>query len=230
MVRLTQFYNFNAAQKQSWQTLPALHQLHSISIVLPIPSVFLLRKLTNAPQKVTYNHYFNYDSQYPKYFMGPITKPASFQVSQSCKDQKCNTEMRKLVAKSMQGNSFTLGMPSKILQSIGKLCVEVHITDLISTTYHYASKVWLIFWRRERLQNILFIYVEGGLNFFEVHSIPCGVEGIHLFLNLKKIPFLPYLIHTPIFLSFQLIVSWRSNTSLVMESIFSCIRWFACGK
>lgn len=25
------------------------------------------------------------------------------------------------------------------------VCVKVHVRDLISTTYHYASKVWLIF-------------------------------------------------------------------------------------
>lgn len=190
MVRLIRFYDFCAAQKQSWQTLPALHQLHNISIFLPVPSVFLHRNPTDAPQKVTYNHYFNYDSQYPKYFMGHITKPALFsgasKLANPARIRSVIQECASWLQSQFKIIFLPLGMPSKILQNIGKLRVEVHVTDWISTTYHYASKVWLIFWRRERLQNILFIYVEASLNFFGVHSIPWGVEGIHLFLNLKK--------------------------------------------
>lgn len=37
--------------------------------------------LWDASQEVTYNHCFNYDSQYPKYFMCRIRKPAWFSVA-----------------------------------------------------------------------------------------------------------------------------------------------------
>lgn len=68
------------------------------------------------------------------------------QASQSCKDQKCNTGMCKLVAKSFQDHFFTTRHVIKNFAKNWKtVCVKVCVTDLISTTYHYASKVWLIF-------------------------------------------------------------------------------------
>lgn len=57
--------------------------------------------------------------------------------------------MSKLVAEDNSRSYFLpLGMPLKILLKNCKIvCATVHVTDLISTTYHYASKdkVWLIF-------------------------------------------------------------------------------------
>lgn len=111
---------------------------------------FYTGTFTDAPRRVTYNNCFNYDSQYPKYFMCHITKPVWFSVasklSNPARIRSAIQECINWLQQSIQDHIF---YHKHAIQNFAKNCnivfVTVHVTDLISTIYHYASKGWLIF-------------------------------------------------------------------------------------